>query len=227
MDRLTLINQGNKGEFRVDENGVVRLGDRVCVPDIPELKKSILEEGHRSGLSIHPGATKMYQDLKKMFWWLAMKKEIAKFVDACLTFQKLKIEHQKPTCLMKPLSIPEWKWDSVSMDFVSGLTKTVRGDDSIWVIVDRLIKSAHFLSMKIYHPIEKMAKMYVDEIVKLHGIPSSIVSDRDLRFTSKFWTSLQNAFGTKFHISSADRQLNRYLYSCDCEATQCSVKCCI
>ena len=104
----------------MDENGVVRLGDRVFVPDIPELKKSILEEGHRSDLSIHPGATKMYHDLKKLFWWPGMKKEIAKFLYACLTCQKSKIEHHKPTGLMQPLSIPEWKWGSVSMDFMRG-----------------------------------------------------------------------------------------------------------
>ena len=113
VDRLTLINQGNKGEFRMDENGVVGLGDRVCVPDIPKLKKGILEQGHLRNLSIHPGATKMYQDLKKMIWWPGMKKEIFNFVYACLTFQKSKIEYQKPTGLMQPLSILEWKWDSV------------------------------------------------------------------------------------------------------------------
>ena len=89
------------------------------------------------------------------------------------------------------------------MDFVSRLPKTVIGDDLIWVIVDRLTKSTHFLPMKINHPIEKLAKMYVDEIVKLHGISSSIVSDRDHRFTSKFCTGLQNAFGTKLKLSSA------------------------
>ena len=122
---------------------------------------------------------------------------------ACLTYQKANIEHQKPTGLMQPLSIPEWKWDNVSMDFVLGLPKTVRGDDSIWVIVDRLTKSTHFLQMKINHPIENLDKMYVYEIVKLHGIPTSIMSDRDPRFTSKFWTGLQNAFGTKFMLSFA------------------------
>ena len=86
---------------------------------------------------------------------------------------------------MKPLSILEWKWDSVSMDFVLGLPKTDKGDDLIWGIVNRLTKSDHFLSMMINHYIEKLAKMYVEEIVKLHGIPLSIVSDRDPRFTLK------------------------------------------
>ncbi|MCI41381.1 CCHC-type integrase, partial [Trifolium medium] len=114
---------------------------RVCVPDVPELKKMILEEGHRSGLSIHPGVTKMYQDLKKLFWWPGMKKQIVEFVYACLVCQKSKIEHQKPTGLLQPLFVPEWKWDSIAMDFVGGLPRTARGNEVIWVIVDRLTKS--------------------------------------------------------------------------------------
>ena len=89
------------------------------------------------------------------------------------------------------------------MDFVSGLPKTVKGNDSIWVIVDRLTKSAHFLPMRINHPIKRLAELYIDEIVRLHGIPPSIVSDRDLRFTSKFWRGLQDALGTKLRLSSA------------------------
>ena len=89
------------------------------------------------------------------------------------------------------------------MDFVSGLPKTAKGNDSIWVIVDRLTKSAHFLPMRINHSMQKLAEMYIEEIVKLHGIPSSIVSDRDPRFTSRFWKSLQDALGTKLRMSSA------------------------
>ena len=109
VDRLTLINQGRGGDFWIDENGIMRCHDRVCVSNIAELKKSILEEGNRSGLSIHPGATKMYQELRKVFWWPCMKKEIAEFVYSCLTCQKSKIEHQKPSGLMQLLSIPECK----------------------------------------------------------------------------------------------------------------------
>ncbi|XP_073222416.1 uncharacterized protein [Cicer arietinum] len=100
------------------------LKERICVPDVKELRKMILEEGHRSCLSIHPGATKMYKDLKKIFWWPKMKIDVAEFVYACLTFQNSKVEHQKPSSLMQPLSIPEWKWDSISMDFVVGLPRT-------------------------------------------------------------------------------------------------------
>ena len=123
--------------------------------------KSILEEGHRSGLSIHPGATKMYQDLRKVFWWPRMKKDITEFVYSCLTCQKSKIEHQKPSGLMQSLFIPEWKWYSISMDFVSGLPRTPGNFEAIWVIVDRLTKSAHFIPMRMDYPLEKLAKLYI------------------------------------------------------------------
>jgi len=131
VDRVVLVNQGKGGDFRLDENSVLMFRDRVCVPDVLELKRQILDESHRSSLSIHLGATKMYQDLKRLFWWPGMKKEIAEFVYACLVCQKSKIEHQKPSGLMQPLFVLEWKWDSISMDFVGALPKTVKGFDSI------------------------------------------------------------------------------------------------
>ncbi|XP_050897680.1 uncharacterized protein LOC127104538 [Lathyrus oleraceus] len=143
VDRLMSINQGKYGEFKIDENGVIRFKDRVCVPHVPVLKKSVLEKGHTSGLGIHHGATKMYQDLKKLFWWPGMKKEIVQFVYAYLTCQNPKIEHHKSLGLMQPLSIPKWKLDNISMNFVSGLPKTVKNCDTIWVVVDRLTKSIH------------------------------------------------------------------------------------
>lgn len=104
VHRQVLVNKGKELDFRVYENGILKFRDKVYVS---ELKKTILEENHRSSLSIHLGATKMYQDLKKIFWWSGMKKEIVKFVYACLTRQNSKIEHQKSYGLMKPLSIPE------------------------------------------------------------------------------------------------------------------------
>lgn len=186
VDRLTLINQGQGGDFRIDENGVMSFGDRVCISNVAELKKSMLEEGHHSRLSIHPRATKMYHDLKRLFWCPGMKKEIVSFVYSCLTCQKSKIENQKSYGLMQPLSIPEWKWDSISMEFVSGLPRTAKNCEAIWVVVDRLTKYAHFIPIRMDYPMEKLAELYIENIVSLHGIPSSIVSDRDPRFTSKF-----------------------------------------
>ncbi|XP_050897828.1 uncharacterized protein LOC127104701 [Lathyrus oleraceus] len=139
----------------------------------------------------------MYQYLRKLFWWPGKKKEIAEFVYSCLICQKSKIEHQKSSGLLQPLSIPEWKWDSISMDFVSGLPRTPSNCETIWVIVDRLTKSAHFIPIRMDYSMERLAKLYIKKIVSLHGIPSSIVLDRDARFTSRFWEGLQRALGTK------------------------------
>ncbi|GAU51985.1 hypothetical protein TSUD_417850, partial [Trifolium subterraneum] len=203
MKRVALVIEGQENDFKMDENGVVKFRGRVCVPDVPELKKMIFDEGHKSGLSIHPGLVKMYQDLRKLFWWPRMHKEIAEYVYACLVCQKSKIEHQKPSGLLQPLFILEWKWDSIAMDFVGGLPKTAKGNEVIWVVVDRLTKSAHFIAIKIGTLVPKLAEIYVEQIIRLHGIPSSIVSDRDPKFTSRFWESLQEALGTKLRLSSA------------------------
>ncbi|GAU42813.1 hypothetical protein TSUD_288410 [Trifolium subterraneum] len=181
---------------------LVKFRGRVCVPDVPELKKMIFDEGHKSGLSVHPGLVKMYQDLKKLFWWPRMKKEIAEYAYACLVCQKSKIEHQKPSGLLQPLFIPEWKCDSIAMDFVGGLPKTAKWNEVIWVVVDRLTKSTHFIAIKMGTLVPRLAEIYVEQIIRLHGIPSSIVSDRDPKFTSRFWESLQEALGTKLRLSS-------------------------
>jgi len=128
---------------------------------------------------------------------------VAQFVYSCLICQKSKVEHQKPVGLMTPLDVPEWKWDSISMDFVTSLPNTSRGNDTIWVIVDRLTKSAHFIPINISFLVSQLADIYICEIVNLHGVPSSIVSDRDPRFTSRFWKSLQEASGSKLRLSLA------------------------
>ena len=144
--------------------------------------------------------TKMYQDLKETFWWQGMKKDVAQFVSACLTYQKAKVLETRWN--LQPLEIVVWKWDSISMDFVTHLPRTFRGHDTIWVIVDRLTKSAHFLAMNLRMSMVKLAQLYIKEIVRLHGVPSSIVLDRDPRFTSRFWQTLQSALGSKLTMSS-------------------------
>ena len=136
----------------------------------------------------------MYKTLKEHYWWNGMKKEIASFVSRCLTCQQVKAEHQKPAEKIQLLPIPVWKWEKITMDFVTGLPRAQGQHDAIWVIVDRLTKSAHFLPINVKDSLEKLAQLYVDEIVRLHGVPVSIVSDRDPRFTSRFWPSLQAAF---------------------------------
>ncbi|GJZ37153.1 putative reverse transcriptase domain-containing protein [Tanacetum coccineum] len=162
-----------------------------------------MHESHKSKYSIHPGSDKMYQDLKKLYWWPNMKAEIATYVSKCLTCTKVKAEHQKSSGLLQQPEIPKWKWDKITMDFVSGLPRTLSGYDSIWVIVDRLTKSTHFLPMKKTDSIEKLAQLYLKEIVCKHGMPTSIISDRDSLFTSRFWKSLQEAMGTQLDMSTA------------------------
>ncbi|XP_028122577.1 uncharacterized protein LOC114319719 [Camellia sinensis] len=131
-----------------------------------------------------------------------MKKSIADFVVQCLYCQQVKTEHQQPVGLLQLLPIPEWKWEHITMDFIMGLPCSSRGMDSIWVIVDRLTKSPHFLPVKSLYNADKLANLYVNEIVKLHRILLSIVSNRDPKFTSRFWQSLQQAFRTELRLSS-------------------------
>ncbi|XP_072065771.1 uncharacterized protein [Arachis hypogaea] len=139
------VGDKRREEFTKDDEGLWRYKGRICIPDVGSLRRDLLLEAHNSGFSIHPGSTKMYYDLKKMFWWPGMKGDVATVVSKCLTCQKVKIEHQKPLGMLQPLEIPQWKWEGIAMDFVTGLPRTRSGFDAIWVIVDRLTKSAHFL----------------------------------------------------------------------------------
>jgi hypothetical protein len=118
------------------------------VPKVPELRQLILDEAHNTRFSIHPGSNKMYQDLKQRFWWTKMKIEIAKYVARCDTCHRVKAVRLKPAGRLQPLPIPSWKWDNIGMDFITGLPTTSRKFDSIWVIIDRLTKLAHFLPLK-------------------------------------------------------------------------------
>ena len=114
----------------------------------------------------------------------------------------MKVEHHRPVGKLQPLLIPEWKWEHITIDFVSGLPMGKKGNNAVWVIVDRLMKSALFLPMKIMDSVDKLAKLYVNEVVRLHGVPMSIVTNRDPRFTSRLWLSLQRALGTKLNLSA-------------------------
>nr|GEU91958.1 retrotransposable element Tf2 [Tanacetum cinerariifolium] len=155
-----------------------------------------------------PGGTRcfgnhMYRDLKPLYWWLNMKADIATYVSTCLTYVKVKVEHQKPSGLLQKLEIPVWKWEQITMDFVSGLPRTPSGYDTIWVIIDRLNKLAHFLPLKKIDSMEKLKQLYLKEVVCMHGVPVLIISYRDSHFTSRFWRSLQEALGTNLYMSTA------------------------
>ncbi|XP_039034121.1 uncharacterized protein LOC120170212, partial [Hibiscus syriacus] len=190
-------------DYHPGKANVVADALRIVIPDNEDLKKEILTEAHCSPLTMHPGGTKMYMDLKDRFWWSGMKRSITEFVSKCLICQQVKAEHQVPSGLLQPLFIPQWKWENVTMDFVSGLPLTPNKRESIWVIVDRLTKSAHFLPVRTDFSMEKYAELYIREVIRLHGVPVSIVSDRDPRFTSRFWKSLHGALGTRLNFSTS------------------------
>ncbi|GJT92904.1 putative reverse transcriptase domain-containing protein [Tanacetum coccineum] len=190
-----------KLEPRAD--GTMCLNNRSWLPRYGDLRTLILHESHKSKYSVHPGSDKMYQDMKQLYWWPNMKADIATYVSKCLTCLRVKAEHQKPSGLLVQPAIPQWKWENITMDFVTKLPRTQSGNDTIWVIVDRLTKSAHFLPMRETDPMDKLARLYLKEVVTRHGIPVSIICDRDPRFTSNFWRSFQKAMGTRLDMSTA------------------------
>ena len=131
-----------------------------------------------------------------------MKAEIVAYVSRCLTCVKVKVEYQKPSGLLQQPVIPEWKCERITMDFVTKLPRSTDGLDTIWVIVDRLTKSTHFLPIKESYKMERLTRIYIKEIVRLHGVPIPIISDGDSRFMSRFWQSLQKAMGTQLDMST-------------------------
>ncbi|GJU18440.1 putative reverse transcriptase domain-containing protein [Tanacetum coccineum] len=190
--------EAQKPENLVNEDvGVVTLPWRFKIRDLCH------ESSQVQNTPIHPGSKKMYQDVKKLYWWPNMKAHIAAYVSKCLTCASVKAEHQRPSGLLVQPAIPEWKWDNIMMDFITKLPKSSQGFDTIWVIVDRLIKSAHFLPIRENDSLDKLARLYLNKIVARHRIPVSFICDRDGRFTSNFWKSFQKALGTDISMSTA------------------------
>ncbi|GJY68668.1 putative reverse transcriptase domain-containing protein [Tanacetum coccineum] len=192
-----------KEKLEPHADGTLCLNNRSWVPCFGDLRTLIMHESHKSKYLIHPGFDKIYQDLKQLYWWPNMKADIATYVGKCLTCSKVKAEHQKPSSLLVQLEILEWKWEKITMDFITKLPKTTNNYDTIWVIINRLTKSAYFLPMRENDPMEKLMRLYMKEVVTRHGVPVFIISDRDSRFTSLFWKALHEALGTRLDMSTA------------------------
>ncbi|GJX90731.1 putative reverse transcriptase domain-containing protein [Tanacetum coccineum] len=158
-------------------DGTLCLKGRSWLPCYGDLRSVIMHESHKSKYSIHPGSEKLYQNMKKLYWWPNMKADIATYVSKCLTYSKVKVEHQRPIGLLVQPEIPEWKWDNITMDFVTKLPKET-------------------------DPLDKLAKLYLDRIVTRHGTPVSIIYDRDGKFTLNFWRTFQKALGTSLDMST-------------------------
>jgi hypothetical protein len=182
--------------FQQDFEGVLWFKDHLVVPKNFELHCKIMDEAHCSRYFIHPRTNKMYQDLKKNFWWTRMKREIARYVSECDMCRRVKADHLRPTGNLQPLSVPEWKWENIYMDFIVGLPLTSRGYNSIWVIMDRLTKSAHFIPVSTTYRVRQYAELYLSHIVHYHGIPKTIISDIGSIFVARFWEQLHDCLGT-------------------------------
>ncbi|GJR97571.1 reverse transcriptase domain-containing protein [Tanacetum coccineum] len=192
--------RGMDKAFEIRPDGTRCIKNRRWLPLFGNMRDLIMHESHKSKYSIHPGSDKMYQDLKKLYWWPNMKAIIAEYVGKCLTCSRVKAECQKPSGLLVQPEIPMWKWERIIMDFIIKLPKTSNEHDIIWVIVDCLTKSAHFIPTRETYSMETLTRLYIKEIVSRHGVPISIISDRDSHFTSRFWKSLQSALGTQLDM---------------------------
>ena len=161
--KVQMVKDGDKTDFSVKEDGSLYFQNRLCVPDDKELKKKLLFEAHNTVFTMHPRGNKMFQDLH--YWWKGMKRDVTEYVSKCLTCQQVKAGHQVPTGLLNPLPIPQWKWDNITMVFVSGFPLTQQKHEYVWVIIDRLTKSTHFIPVRIDYFMDRLAELYVDEIV--------------------------------------------------------------
>ncbi|GJW36041.1 reverse transcriptase domain-containing protein [Tanacetum coccineum] len=203
VDESAGLQKGLDEMIEQRSDGTLYYLDRIWVPLKGEVRTLIMDEAHKLKYSVHPGADKMYYDLRDRYWWPRMKKDIAEYVSKCLTCLKVKAEHQRLSGLLQQPEILVWKWEGIAMDFVTRLPRTSSVHDTIWVIVDRLTKYAYFLPMREDYKMERLARLYLNEIFARHGVPISIISNCDSRFTSRFWQSMQEALGTRFDMSTA------------------------
>ncbi|GKF21740.1 putative reverse transcriptase domain-containing protein, partial [Tanacetum coccineum] len=170
-DESTGLQKGLDEMIKHKSDGALYYLDRIWVLLKGDVRTLIMDESYKSKYFVHPGADKMYYDLRDMYWWPGMKKNIAEYVSRCLTCLKVKAEHQRPSGLLQQPEIPEWKWERIAMDFD--------------------------------YKMDRLARLYLNENVARHGVPISIISDRDSRFTSRFWQSIQEALGTHLDMSTA------------------------
>ena len=176
--------------------------NRIVVPQVPSIIQAILEEFHSSLLGGHTGIARTKSRITSHFWWSSMSKDIRLFVSECLVCQQAKTATTAPAGLLQPLPIPSQIWEDVSMDFITGLPPST-GFTVTMVVVDRLSKYNHFAPLKADFTSVKVAESFLHNVVKLHGFPKSLVSDRDKVFTSSFWKHLFKLSGTTLAMSSA------------------------
>jgi hypothetical protein len=187
--------------FRVINDLIYYKGWIFLVPG-SALKAKILHACHNSPVAGHQGISKTYRQVRERFAWKGLKEDVMKHVKECTTCQENKDEHMHPAGLLQPLPIPEHKWESISMDFITGLPRA-QGKDCIFMVVDRLTKFAHFFPISTDFSAAQVAELFFREVFRLHGLPKTIISDRDSRFMSTFWQELFRLVGTTLTPSTS------------------------
>ncbi|KAI0507147.1 hypothetical protein KFK09_013267 [Dendrobium nobile] len=193
------VNKEPMGEYSI-RHGYLFKGNLLCVPN-SSWRQLLIQEIHGGGLSAHAGRDNTIAQMQAKFFWPHLRKDVTKFVERCLICQSYKGGGQN-TGLYQPLPVPESVWEDLSLDFVLGLPRTKHGNDSIMVVVDRFSKMAHFIACKKTFDALNIAKLFFREVIRLHGIPRSITSDRDVKFISHFWRELWKRLNTQLRLSS-------------------------
>lgn len=199
--RELAVQSPNSQGFRL-KDGLIYKNHQLMVGQNVGLQTKLIAAFHSSAVGGHSGIQATYQRIKRLFYWQGIKNDVETFVKQCQVCQRAKHEHCKYPGLLQPLPIPQNCWQDISMDFIEGLPKS-SGYSVIMVVVDRLTKYAHFIPIKHPYTAHSIAHTFFSNVVKLHGLPKSIVSDRDKIFTSLFWQELFKLTGTQLHLSSA------------------------
>lgn len=198
LTQLTIRSPNDQG-YSLD-NGLIRFHGKVWVGQNSALQTKIVAALHSSAIGGHSGAHATYQRIKSLFYWKGMKQPVTDFVQQCDTCQHAKHLNTHTPGLLQPLPVPKGAWRDISMDFIEGLPKS-EGYSVILVVVDRFTKYAHFIPVKHPYTAKYIASLVFDHVVKLHGLPKMVVSDRDRIFTSHFWAELFHKVGTKLLLS--------------------------
>jgi hypothetical protein len=188
--------------YKLGADGIIMYKNITYVPNVQDLKLAILHKMHNVPYVGHRGYHKTVAVVKSHYFWPGMKKEIVEYITRCMECQKVKVEHRHLAGLLQPLPIPEWKWEVVTMDFITGLPKIGKQHDSIMVVVEKVTKYAHFIPLKTTHKAADVADIFMKEVARLHGIPKTIVFDRDPKFTSNLWKGLFKGFETNLNFST-------------------------